>query len=126
MTPVTETYSQIGNVHRAIATWRSNRLLRPRDSVMIASGRTAAARTTCVMRMTEVDDADRTPAVERPRADVRVVDDVRGEEERRHRARADHHRAVLPDAAAANQRVADDEQHAGRGVERRVQGGEIG
>ena len=43
ITPVTETYSQIGSVHRASRTWRSNCERRPRAVVSNASGRMAAA-----------------------------------------------------------------------------------
>ena len=47
--------------------------------------------------------------------DVRKSADVREGRE--------HDGAVLPDAAAADEDVADDEQHAGRGVQRGVEGG---
>lgn len=51
MTPVIETYSQMGNVHRAMSLWRANRLFRARTRVIRANGGTEAASNVCVIRV---------------------------------------------------------------------------
>src|SRR5580698_2834051 len=50
-TPVTLTYIQIGNVHRAMARCRATSIRKPRRSVMIASTGVTTARLVCVVRI---------------------------------------------------------------------------
>ena len=51
MTPVTDTYSQIGKVQRAIRRWASNRSRSARHTVRSARNGTAAARTVWLIRI---------------------------------------------------------------------------
>jgi hypothetical protein len=69
----------------------------------------------------EVERADWPVARERLRADMRVIDDVRDQEQRRHHERRDHARAVRRDALSLDEIVPGREQAAGGCVQRSVQ-----
>ena len=103
MTPVTDTYIQMGRVHRAIARCRSSRLFRAARKCNQDEGTMAAARNVCVRQDREVEVADRALALERLRADLRVIGQVGDEENDRRAEGRDHHGAMLHDAAAADQ-----------------------
>ena len=74
----------------------------------------------------EVDDPNRPLALERTRADVRVVDHVAHQEERRRRERGQHEPPVRLDAAAADHHVSADEQDRRSRVQRGVDSGQSG
>ena len=97
---MTETYSQIGNVQRAMARCCGNRALRPRDSVTSARGQHGR-------RQHDVRDEDRE--VQRPdeplpreghRADLRVIDEVEDQKQREVANAAIMTMPMLLDAAA--------------------------
>ena len=121
MTPVTDTYIQIGHVHRAMRRWRATSSLRPRRSVISAIGTIAAARDDVRDQDGEVEQPDGALARERPRPDVGVVDDVRDEEERRRDERRHHAGAMRGDALAPDEDVTRGEQTTGDAVERGIQ-----
>ena len=74
----------------------------------------------------EVERSDGPLAGESHRADVRVVHEIADEKDRRGRGGRQHELAVRLDPAAPNGDVRQDEQHRARGIQRRVDGGEIG
>ena len=110
----------------AIRRCRASSRSRPRDSVTSASGTTAAARMTCVIRMVKYTIRIGALSLERPRPDVGVVDHVRDQEQRRHRERADHRRAMPGNLASPDEVVARQQEQSGDAIERRVEGGEVG
>ena len=69
----------------------------------------------------EVERADWPVAWERLRADMRVIDDVGDQEQRRHHERRDHARAVRLMRFPLDESAPGGEQAAGGGVQRRVE-----
>ena len=116
---MTETYSQIGNVQRAIRTCWGYRAFRPRDSVTSASGDDRRGEHDVRDENREIQRPHEALSRERHRSDLRVIHDVADEEHRRGGERRDHAAPMLLDPARANQDVAGEQEDAGQ----RVQGG---
>src|SRR5262245_44396905 len=68
----------------------------------------------------EVDRPDQALALERHRPDLRVIDDVANQKQRRRGECHEHHLAVLLDSPLFDQHVGDDEEYRRNRVERRV------
>jgi hypothetical protein len=73
----------------------------------------------------EVERSHEALARERHRADLRVVNEVADQEERRHGERRDHELPVQIDTAETHQCVAAEQKDPGHRVQARVDGGKI-
>ena len=105
---------------------RASSRLRPRNERDQRQGHDRGRKDDVRDQNREVHDPDRPFSLKRPRAHVGVIDQVRDQEQRGHRERADHRRAVPGDLAPPDEVVAREQKQPCDAVERGVERGKVG
>ena len=120
-TPVTETYSQMGSVKRAILRCCRKRPLREKKKVVSTIGSATTESTTWLIRMRQINRPHRAKSRKVRLAMQRMIGDVADQKEGRENKRYDHRHAMGRNIPLANEIKASEQSDRAQPVEHRIQ-----